>query len=108
MCFFERFYFHWLFPWVGYKCVFLVFDDANLLVTQASGIGSCLDLLVEKWFVPKAVDSFRDKESCEYSSVVEVSVFLVVIKLVFVDVVGYVFGDFDGVINIGRRVSVLD
>ena len=49
-----------------------------------------------------------DKESCKYSSVVKVSVFLIVIKLVLVDIVGYVFGDFKRVVDIRFWVSVLD
>ena len=46
-----------------------------------------------------------DKESCEYSSVEEVSVFFIVIKLVLVDVVGYMFGDLEGIVEVGFRIS---
>ena len=65
-------------------------------------------MFIEERFVIKTVDFILDEESCEDSSTVEVSVFLVVINLVHVVVFRYVFGDFDGVVNIGQGVSVLD
>ena len=67
-----------------------------------------MDLLVEKQFVIVAVDSFLGEESCEYSSVVEVLVFLIVINLVLVDIIRYVFGNFNKVVDIGGQVSILD
>ena len=65
-------------------------------------------MFIEERFVIKTVDFILNEESYEDSSTVEVSVFLIVINLVHVIVFGYVFGDFDGVVNIGQGVSVLD